>query len=221
MRQVDPEELADLREVVAADIAHLATTWHGAMDPHALRREAVLLRRLLVDNGGDLARLWRMEGRAGQPHIQGGWDLRDLPHWRGLALGTADQVLLSPGVQMGGIMLWREDAMDDEIRVALEQPPGDGIAPLRQYVEGVCIVVQEKPIRRLDLITYVTNNRGGAHFDRKGKAGDPRRRAAHDLLDRMRRENFAIDQQEAAFGQLISIARNVVRSPDVLGLLRA
>lgn len=220
MREVDPEELADLREVVAADIAHLATTWQEAMNPHTLRREAVLLRRLLIDNAGDIARLWRMEGREGQPKIHGGWDLGELPHWRGLALGTADQVDLGPELQMGGIMLWRQDAMDDEIRAAFEQPSGAGITPVRQYVEGICIVVQEKPIRRLDLITYVTNNRGGAHFDRKGKAGDPRRKAAHDLLDRMRREGFAISHQEAAFGQLIVIAQNVVRSPDVLSLIR-
>ena len=83
----------------------------------------------------------------------------------------------------------------------------------------MCIVVKEKPIRRLDLITYIANTRGGAHFDRRGQRGDPRRRAAHQLLDEMRRTGFAIDEQEAAFGQLIAIAQNVATSPDIQDLV--
>lgn len=222
MPDVDAEELADLREVVAADVEHLATTWHESMNPHALRRDAVLLRRLLVDNAGDIARLWRMGGHPGQPTIHGGWDLRDFPHWRGLALGTADRVVRSPseGVEFGGFLLWRQDAMDAQIQEVMNRPPGEGVSSLRDYVEGVCLVVDERPIRRLDLITYVANNRGGAHFDRRSSKGDPRRRAAHGLLDRMRREGFSIDQQEAAFGQLITIGRNVASSPDVVSLIR-
>lgn len=213
---VDPDELADLREIVAADVAHLRNTWADGMDPHVLRREAVTLRRLLVDNGGDLARLWRMLGREGQPTIQGGFDLREFPHWRGLAFGTADVMPVHGGAELGGVMLWEQEAMKDpEIAAVMAQPPGDGTMPLRQYVEAVCIVITEKPVRRLDLITYLTNNRGGAHFDRRGRAGDPQRRAAHELLDRARREGMAINQQEAAFGQLIAIARNVVHSLDV------
>ena len=121
-RDVDQDELEDLREVVAADVEHLRTTWFDGMSPHTLRREAVVLRRLLVDNSGDLARLWRMEGRSGQPHIVGGWDLAEFPHWKGLALGTADRVA-AEGFELGGIFIWEQEAMEaPEIQEVLRRP---------------------------------------------------------------------------------------------------
>ena len=216
---LDPNELAELRGIVCADVAHLQQTWFEGMDFHALRREAVTLRRLLVDNGGDLARLWRGEGREGQITISGVFDLRVFPHWKGLGFATAHPAE-APGLTVGALFMWRIPEVEaPEIQAVLNDNAPDSELPLREFMESVCLVSVERPVRRVDLITYIANRRGGAHSDRKRVPGDPRRRTAWQVLDELHDGRYEVNQREAAFGQLVTIGRAVVDSPDVQALV--
>lgn len=210
-----PADVAELQEVVRADLTHLRDTWRAGMDLHALRREAASLRRLLVDNGGDVFRLWRAQGRAGQPLIPEVSDLCRFPSWKGLGFATADTVQLGDDLELGELLLWKEDEITPEIRAVLESEQQASDMPLKKYLEAPCVIVNERPIRRDDFITYVANRRGGAHLDRRGRTKNPRRQAAFELLDSLSAEGFQVNRQDATFAQLIAIARNIVTAPDL------
>lgn len=210
-----PADVAELREVVRADLTHLRDTWRAGMDLHVLRREATLLRRLLVDNGGDVFRLWRAQGREGQPMIPEVSDLTRFPSWKGLGFATADTVELGDGVEVGELLLWKEDEITPEIRAVLESRSQPNDMPLRKYLEAPCVIVNERPIRRDDFITYVANRRGGVHLDRRGTTKNPRRQASFELLDNLSADGFRVNQQDATFAQLIAITRNIVTAPDL------
>lgn len=216
---IHPDDVAELREVVRADLTHLRDTWRAGMDLHVLRREATSLRRLLVDNGGDVFRLWRAEGRDGQPTIPEVSDLSRFPSWKGLGFATADTVRIGPDVELGELLLWKEEEITPEIRAVLESEAQPKDMALRAYLEAACVVVNERPIRRDDFITYVANRRGGAHLDRRGRSKNPRRQQAFELLDDLSVSGFQVNQQDATFAQLIAITRNIVTAPDLLSFM--
>ncbi|WP_248582585.1 hypothetical protein [Nocardioides sp. InS609-2] len=201
-------------------MAHLRDTWRTGMDLHVLRREAVVLRRLLVDNGGDIARLWRAEGRPGQPMIPEVSDLARFPTWSGLVFATADTIDTGTGMLVGEMLLWEDAALTTEIRAIMESDAQPADMPLRKYVEAVCVVSKSRPIRRDDMIMYVANRRGGAHFNRKRQTNNPRRQAAFNVLDEMSSDGWQMNGQDATFAQLITIVHNVVAAPDLQLLSR-
>lgn len=211
------EDVEELRAIVRADLAHLHDTWRQGMDLHVIRREAPLLRRLLVDNGGDIQRLWRADGRPGQPMIPDVFDLDSLPTWRGLGLATADTVDLG-GLEMSSLILWRDELITDEIKAALNDEGASHAMTLHEYLRATSVVLNERGVRRDDLICYVANRRGGNHFDRRGKKGNPRRLAAYELLDGMSDTGFRINHQDAVFATLVTVVRNLVQSPDLRAL---
>jgi hypothetical protein len=213
-------DLDELRDIVRADLDHLRDTWHWGMGIHAIRREAPVLRRLLVDNGGDIARLWRAEDRPGQPMIPNVFDLDRLPNFKGLKFGTTETPIGGGGgkTQMGWMFVWEDAAMTPDVRQAVQQDPPPRVMSLRAYLEATCVVADEKPIRRDDLICYVANRRGGNHLDRRSRTGNPRRLAAYDVLDHLGSEGFQLNRREAAFSQLVSIVHSVVNAPDLQSL---
>ncbi len=213
-------ELDELRDIVRADLDHLRDTWHWGMGIHAIRREAPVLRRLLVDNGGDIARLWRAEDRLEQPMIPDVFDLDRLPNFKGLKFGTTETPIGEGGgeTHMGWMFVWEDAAMTPDVRQAVQQDPPPCVMSLRAYLEATCVVADEKPIRRDDLICYVANRRGGNHLDRRSRRGNPRRLAAYDVLDRLGSEGFQLNRREAAFSQLVSIVHSVVNAPDFQSL---
>ena len=173
----------------------------------------------MIDNGGDLARLWRAEERDGQLRIAEVADLRRFPHWKGLGYAVAYPISM-PGIELAELLLWKvEEAESPEIQAVLNSEQQDADLSIDGFLASVCVVSNERPVRRLDLITYIANRRGGAHLDRKGRSGDPRRRAAHDVLDALSAGNWQVNQRDAAFAQLVTIGRNVVDSPDVQSLV--
>lgn len=210
---------AELREIVCADVDHLQTTWSDVMDFHALRRDAVVLRRLLVDNGGDLARLWNAEERGGQIMLPEVADLRRFPHWKGLGFATAHPTK-TDGVKVAELLMWRIPEVEaPEIQAVITINQRDRDLTISEFRESVCLVSVERPVRRVDLITYVSNRRGGAHSDRRRVPGDPRRRIAWQVLDQLGEGNYQVNQRDAAFGQLVTIGQEVVNSPDVQKLV--
>lgn len=212
----DPIELQDLLANTKADVEHLDRTWSLTTDPHALRREAVTLRRLLTGpGGGDLVRLWQWSGRSGQPKIPGAYDLNRFPHFRGLGFATGAPVNLD-GIELSALLLWRVEMVTPEIEAVMNNNEPDPDLTIAQYMNAICIVLNERPVRRSDLISYVANARGSAHSGKK-RQGDPRTVAAHQVLDELR--GARVDQQEAAFAQMIAIARDVVTSPDIRALI--
>ena len=156
-----PDDLEELRDIVRADLDHLRDTWHWGMDIHAIRRGAPLLRRLLVDNGGDIARLWKAEDRPGHPMIPNVFDLDRLPNFKGLKFGTTETPIGGGGgeAEMGWMFVWEEAAMTPDVRQAVQRDPPPRVMSLRAYLEATCVVADGKPIRRDDLICYVANRR--------------------------------------------------------------
>lgn len=173
-----------------------------------------MLRRLLIDNGGDIAKLWRMDERPGQLMIPDVDDLSTLPHYDGLAFASAETTDIGGGVSLSSLMLWKEEKVPKGLDGDVNQPRPMSV---QQYAGAVCLVVNGRAVRRSDVITYVANKRGGSHYDRS-RTGNPARKAAHELLDLVSTSGYKIGGLDAVFGQFLGIGRTVANSPDVLAL---
>lgn len=204
--------MSELLDQLRSDVEHIRQTWLPGMDPHALRRDAAVLRRWIIDPGG-AASLWRMAGHGGKLMMPEVSDLASLPHARGLEFAAAARRSLD-GTVMSDVLLWRQDLCPKDLDTAWEQPRD---RTLDQYAKTACLVIHEKFVRRKDLIKYVANKRGGVHHD-SSRSGDPRERAAHLLLDQASEEGFRGNDVDLYLGQFMNIGHEFVSAPDVLTL---
>jgi hypothetical protein len=205
-------QLAQLRDIVVADVRYLALQGDGLVDDNALRRDSVVLRRLLTDRGeGDIALLWRLSGIEGTPRIEGA-DIGELTTDTGLEFATADPF------RGRGVVTY-------EVRVygRIHDEAGPGalarqMLPIAQYMNGGCIYAEGTIIRRSDLIAYVANTRGGAHHGRGKRTGNPRRQHAYDVLDQISTE-WSVMNRDAVFAQVLAVGQAVVTSSDIQALI--
>lgn len=68
MQVILDREIYDLAKRVAEDLEHIRSTWSFEMPEAVLRRESVLLRRMLVED--EYARAWRAVGLSRQPMVR-------------------------------------------------------------------------------------------------------------------------------------------------------
>ena len=196
-----------LIETVASDLKYIQNDWSGRIDQDSLRRGSTTLRRLLIF--GDLGKAWRAAGFLNEPYIVAPRleSLLDMP--------GQPQILLA--IAGGGKY---EDVTARfvalcEGRIAVSYPTeGEAYAfGLHEFAESCGSYYAGYRIKRREIITYVANKLGGAHFDRG------RQEQTHSLLE----QNFNaftidIDSVRGLNGiyfELLSIGQCISNSPDV------
>lgn len=151
------------------DLALLRNTWNDDIAPARLRNDSAILRKLLIH--GDLARAWRDSGRQGEPRVTA----PDLKHY----LGDFDRkkIVLAQagGATYRGLTLALNMVVEGAVSPGAHYPEGESPfkeLPLSRFVDGPTIVAGGVAVKRSDLIKYVANKMGGAHFDETRKATD-------------------------------------------------
>ena len=156
--------------------AHLRSLWSinfPKADEYSIRAASASLRFLLVD--GHLARAWRALG-IGEPIQIEGYCFSSNPGPD--AVGFCGGADILPGIPFS--TGWGED-----IRLEIRT------LNITAYLNGFCISVKGVRIARLELVRYIANTKGGAHYDPEGNSSKSRR-GAFPLLRELEKKGSSL-----------------------------
>ena len=211
--QRDEEALA---QVVAEDLEYLRNRGTEGGNRTDVRIFSAILRRLLVDR--DYVRSWRLLGFENEPMvdaidlrpvlrstvIKGEWihyayaggKWRDEPGYMGIQLIVVPQAYQARDESI-------VQRVGDELAVLQEEKQ----FTISKYLKSASAIVGGQIISRRDIIEYVANKLGGAHFD--SRRSD--REIKYHLLDENHVQAGAFP---AAFVELLAVVRTIANSAD-------
>lgn len=204
-----------LIQIVAEDINHLRESWDGTIDDNTLRRDSVILRRLLVED--DLHKAWRACGFTSgiyivAPRVEFFLDSHE---------ASRIEFLIAGGGYYHGIYfaLAMDNLGNSPIKLPSNINPQEYKFRLKEFIAATSIYVEHTRISRQDLIQYVANKLGGVHLDfsRKNKLAKK-----HQILDRnIDRLKIQVEGYPPLIGkntvyfELLSIGQLLARSTDI------
>jgi hypothetical protein len=206
-----PESL-DLIRVTAEDLRYLDSRG-DSLDESAVRRDSVVLRRLLVE--GDLFRAWKAAGLAEKPRVVAPRLEYYLDH-------KANRRKINLGLAGGGQYFGVQAALGI-INEGTEPVELDGdINPLEfsftlsAFTRAASIYAEGVAVSRAEVILYVANKLGGAHLSSRRRGSHAK---AFSVLDRnMARFNFegvsGLNGMNAVYFELLSIGQLLGKSTD-------
>ncbi len=202
----------DLAPIVLEDLDFLRLRWDHEVDDVSLRQSSSLLRRLLVE--GDLQRAWKKVGFDREPIVPHPTlsSLFSVIPCEQLAFAAAGGARYK-GVEMQTAFEIRGPVSEDERRrLASAGNPIEELG-LQSFVEGSCMVVRGLAVKRRQLIKYVANKLGGAHFDKKrGSSADD---LAFRRLDEILADRYKLADKSAVYFQLLATGQALASAPDI------
>jgi hypothetical protein len=196
--------------VVLEDLNFLNEEWDQDVTDDSLRRSSPVLRRFLVEE--QLLRAWRKIGLSGQPEI--------------LAFTLSRRLTLTPLNEVrfasAGGATYKALAIAQAFEIDRALSPAEvqkvfalGLPEIRQsltdFTNATCIIVEGTEISRRDLIKYVANKLGGAHYD------EQRDRDYQRLLDHVG-QTRVIAGKNAVYFELLSAGQRLIQAPDIVNL---
>lgn len=214
---------------VSEDLNHLKSAVNPPFASDTPRRISPELRRLFIEN--DLKQCWRAAGFEREPFIEG--------IKMSESLTSSDGVVFSGGaVTNGGVRMksiaFIPRALSElelmEISNKINVSSNNYIFKLSEYLDSVSILVDGFKINRRQIVKFMANKLGGVHFD--NSRGQKRDKVCYALLDNiidlgMTFGGVAEDGvKKVSHGkigpislEIMSIARNLIESPDIICLM--
>lgn len=191
-------------DIVMDDLRYLATEWPQGLSDHQLRRDAAILRRLLLDK--ELCQLWRDSGRDGEPNISGTFFVKGIP-------ADAVNFAMASTISLPGGTIHAMLELNRHVEGVLWTE--ETTYPISAYMNQTCAIIDGARIRRRHVILLVANKLGGAHYDEnRGRKIDK----TLAYLDRVLGVYHVMDRH-AVYALLLGIGQEVIASPDVRGLI--
>jgi hypothetical protein len=203
MNQADPE----LIRVVREDILYVISAWPtGTIADDELRRSSCVLRRLLTYS--DLHRVWvTVAGKKDFLVPSTAIETRDPKRLSEVDFATASPAESSPGNTIFAVLVYRKIQNGEEpIRLSNER-----LTPLHTYLAEKTMIIEGIPISRNDLVQFVANKLGGAHFDTDSQK--PSEKALRAL------QQFEVMNRPAAMHEILSYGQQLARSPSIAELI--
>ncbi len=206
----------ELIKLVAEDLKYLIDEWNQEVSDVSLRNTSTILRRLVSDN--DLGKAWHLIGLPKQPIIHA-VNLDELVG--NLELTIINQAFAGGAtynhMQIQGTFEYNMNRKltPQEIKQNYERSKNVVPKPFRlsEYRNSTCIILESKKISRQELILYVSNKLGGAHFD--PKRNDEKERERKFLLLDNYRNDYKLAEKDSVFFELLSIGQSIVKSSDI------
>ncbi len=192
----------ELNKFVYEELSYYQLEWKHDMSDSSIRRGSASLRNLLHENKLQIA--WKNAGFDKQPTV--------------LAPSVKDYIInfniekikyiqaggaISNGIQFStsfqGTGVLSEKEIKDLYKLGRFR-----LKPfkLSEFCQSICIIVRGKTISRDELIQYVTNKLGGAHFD--GKRETSKNIEVKFLLLDEYRKSFSITDRDPIMFELLS-----------------
>jgi hypothetical protein len=198
----------ELLAAVTSDVVFLQEEWDSTVDEQSLRRSSNVLRNLLVEDL--LGRAWRAAGFKGEPAIEA-IDLEN--HLAGLetnkiAFASAGGGT-SEGALVAGALLYEGVMPESVIKARAEREPQTRKFKLSQFLSSPAVVYEGERICRRDVVKYVANKLGGAHFDTRRKTDEH----TYRLLDAAMKA-AQIGERRLVYFELLSIGQALANAED-------
>jgi hypothetical protein len=208
----------ELARIVAEDIDFLTREWKQDIDDASLRRASPILRSLLVE--GKLGKVAHDCGRSLQimaPAINKVLTEAELKEKVYFQAGGAKY----RGLEVQTMSMVNRALSEKEIKANYEcdkKVIGKSYpVKLGAFLRQPSFVVDGVLIHREEVIKYVSNKLGGAHYDntrKTGAKGEAALEGKYALLDKIR-SGTSVADKNAIYYELLSIGQRVVNSRDV------
>ena len=198
-------------QIVLEDLDFLGSEWDQDVSDESLRRSSPVLRRFLVE--GQLLKSWHNVGLSGQPEVLAP-SLNK--HLAVCPLNTVRYATAGGADYQGMTIALLFET--DEASTPMQRQKISALGPpeirqtLTEFTDSACVIVEGTLISRLELVKYVVNKLGGAHYDSK------REKDYQRLLDYVGRTR-TVAGKNAVYFELLSIGQTLVKSSDI-GKLR-
>jgi hypothetical protein len=208
-----------LIKIVSEDLDYLSEEWTQDIDDASLRRASPVLRSLLIDNQLlQVASIFNEEIKIMAPAIS---------KFDGYLNDSSIVFYQSGGAKYKGMEIQFLKQLNrakspEEIKADYERDK-DIIGQtypvkLSLFMKQISFIINGVKINREEVIKYIANKRGGAHYDgsRKtdliGSKGELERK--YLLLDNVHNSRFTTDKN-AVYYELLSIGQRLIESNDV------
>lgn len=209
----------ELARVVADDLEYLFAVWNQDIDDASLRRSSTTLRLLLVDGLlGRVAHQVNRQIRVMAPAIGRVTTEAELRECKFFQAGGA----LHKGMIIQSISMIPRAKTEAEIKISYER--GKAVmgksypVKLGTFLKQTSLVINGVLINREEIIKYVANKLGGAHYDSSrddsNSNGDISLEQKYKLLDGVR-SGIVVGDRNAIYYELLSIGQRVVNSRDI------
>lgn len=209
----------ELIKIVSEDLDHLAVEWTQDIDDASLRRTSPILRSLLIEN--QLMKVASMLGEAISimaPCISKYDDLLNDPSIVFYQSGGAKY----KGMEIQFLKQLNRALGPEEIKANYEREKlsiGKNYpVKLSLFMKQISFIINGVKINREEVVKYIANKRGGAHFDssRKidsaGSKGELEKK--YTLLDNIHKSTSVADKN-AVYYELLNIGQRLIASQDV------
>ena len=208
-----------LISLVSEDLDYLTNDWSQDIDDPSLRRSSPVLRSLLIE--GQLMKVVNMlneEISIMAPLISKHDEALDDPSIVFYQSGGANH----NGMEIQSMMLANKAMTAEEIKENYESQKEligkNYLLKLSKFMKQVSFMINGTKINREEVIKYVANKRGGAHYDgsrnteKPGSKGELEKKFI--LLDGVHEVIICADKN-AVYYELLSIGQRLVMSHDV------
>lgn len=208
----------ELAQIVAEDIDYLSREWNQDIDDPSLRRASPILRSLLVE--GQLAKVAHACGRnlrimtPAINRVLTETELKQSVYWQA---GGAKY----KGMEIQATSIVNRALSAQEIKAKYERDKkliGKSYpVKLGTFLRQPSFVVEGILINREEVIKYVANKLGGAHYDESRSTTTKHAPTLEDkyaLLDKLRAGTY-VAEKNAIYYELLSIGQRVVNSRDI------
>jgi hypothetical protein len=207
----------ELARIVAEDLEYLFVDWNQDIDDASLRRDSTVLRSLLIEGLlSKVARQVSRDIRVMAPAIGRLFTEADLREYAYFQAGGAKY----KGTTVQTVRISHRIYTAAETKASYKKfknVTGSYPVKLGAFLKQTSFVVKGVLINREEVIKYVANKLGGAHYDAARIApkvtGEVSLDQKYALLDEMK--TFTVADKNAIYYELLSIGQRMVNSRDI------
>lgn len=208
--------------IVNEDLTFLSTKWNQAIDDVSLRIASPILRRLLIDGMlTKAANMLNMQIEITVPLVSRAGSFENLRNVEFYQCGGAKY----KGMIIQSVSMFNKALSPQEIKELYQRNKDkfDKTCPVNisVFLKQPSFVIRGTTINREEVIKYVANKLGGAHYDSKRKiAGDTSKitlEHKYALMD-MVHNGMIVASKDAIYYELLSIGQTLINSRDVCQL---
>ncbi|AXH98453.1 hypothetical protein DV702_01255 [Sporosarcina sp. PTS2304] len=208
MEKVYTREQIRFLRVVLEDLQYLANDWKEGIEESKIRRDSVILRRLLVN--GDYGNAWRLCGYNKSPKLR--VPIKDNIKEDSLIF-YQDGGGSSNGIEIQNFAVYNE-VLNPDTKISKIDNVKQTLH-LDQFLNSDCLVYKGIRYNRQQIIKFVCNKTGGAHIS-SNKNKDPKDDSLYDLID----DELNILSKNVVYYEMLSIGQSLVNSKDIYKLIK-
>ena len=195
-----------LIKVVHEDLTYLLLQWpKGEVRDDEVRRSSTVLRRLFTYR--ELLQVWVTVVGPKDYIVKGDYiEIVDPKRLREVEFATASPADQGSGMKVFAAMVFNKiQNGSDPILVAQQD------VPLKKYLNQTACIISRVPVNRDELVQFVANKLGGAHYD------DGRQKPREQSIAVM--EQYSIGNRPALIHEMLSCGQSLAASPSTVELL--